>query len=356
MAKIISFFNHKGGVGKTTLVHNLGCALSNIEKKRVLLVDADPQMNLTASVYGLSTTTEYSEEENSKWREFNSTYTSIDTLISNVITSNNDNYHIFKKDNLHLIPSSLNLASLESDIVDMIKRNNQLDIGKFHDIEVFFRKQLGEEYDFILIDFCPSASSAINAIFMMMSDFFMVPVSPTFFSLQAIDNLESVFKNWVNLLQNQKRTTTTNGLSFTPKFLGIVVCMSKRRTTQGIERFTQATNEWTDLVNMRVKSFQQYNQDIGRSISEEKFKQIFPNREPFVIEKCCDFAMEIRTYAELKGIAEINLQENDLPKRTSYRKDKKGETEYVNQNIETLRIFKTSIQYIAKNLLKLLED
>ncbi|MDD5323662.1 MAG: ParA family protein, partial [Methylococcales bacterium] len=68
MGKIISFFNHKGGVGKTTLVHNLGFILADRGYK-VLLIDADPQMNLTAAMYGLSTSVEYSTDEDSKWNE-----------------------------------------------------------------------------------------------------------------------------------------------------------------------------------------------------------------------------------------------------------------------------------------------
>jgi chromosome partitioning protein len=60
--KVISLFNHKGGVGKTTLVHNLAFALGDLGQ-RVLLIDADPQMNLTASMYGLSTSVEYGMDE-----------------------------------------------------------------------------------------------------------------------------------------------------------------------------------------------------------------------------------------------------------------------------------------------------
>src|SRR4051812_27035095 len=48
MAKVISFINYKGGVGKTTTTFHVGCALAMFEpKKRVLLIDADPQTNLT---------------------------------------------------------------------------------------------------------------------------------------------------------------------------------------------------------------------------------------------------------------------------------------------------------------------
>lgn len=68
MGKIITFFNHKGGVSKTTLVHNLGFMLAD-KGCKVLLIDADPQMNLTAAIYGLSTSTEsYSNIANNLMR------------------------------------------------------------------------------------------------------------------------------------------------------------------------------------------------------------------------------------------------------------------------------------------------
>ena len=65
---IINFFNHKGGAGKTTLVHNLGFILAD-KGHRVLLIDADPQMNLTAAMYDLSISVEYSPDTDSKWNK-----------------------------------------------------------------------------------------------------------------------------------------------------------------------------------------------------------------------------------------------------------------------------------------------
>lgn len=52
MVKIISFFNHKGGVSKTTTTFNIGCKLA--QTKRVLLVDGDPQANLTGLMCGFN--------------------------------------------------------------------------------------------------------------------------------------------------------------------------------------------------------------------------------------------------------------------------------------------------------------
>ena len=75
MGNIITVFSHKGGVGKTTLIHNVGFLLAN-KGKRVLLIDADPQMNLTAAVAGLSTGTEYTESS-SLWKDFLTSYTNL---------------------------------------------------------------------------------------------------------------------------------------------------------------------------------------------------------------------------------------------------------------------------------------
>lgn len=47
MTKIISFINYKGGVGKTTTTYHIGCALALYHNKKVLLIDVDPQTNLT---------------------------------------------------------------------------------------------------------------------------------------------------------------------------------------------------------------------------------------------------------------------------------------------------------------------
>lgn len=61
-------------------------------------------------------------------------------------------------------------------------------------------KKYQKEYDFVLIDTSPSASSIINALLVMSSDYFIAPVSPSFFSLQAIDNLSTIFNNWTDEL------------------------------------------------------------------------------------------------------------------------------------------------------------
>ncbi len=358
MAKIISFFNHKGGVGKTTTVHNLACALRKLEQK-VLVIDADPQMNLTAKIYGFSTSMEYTEEVGSTWRDYNEKYTSLDKLIYNIFTNEAKTITIYKqevlsKGCLHLIPSSFHLAQLEMDIVDIIKRNNQLDSGKIYAVERFFKEEIGKDYDFILIDFSPSASSIINALFMMMSDYFIVPTSPTIFCLQAIENLESVFKNWSQTLSNHKQTSTEKGLSFQPRFLGLIISLVKRRTIKGITNPTSGTKKWIELVNKRIKNFYAYAQDNDRTITKDEFKKIFLESEPFLIKYSYDFTLELRTKAEELGKSEFDLEENEIPNaRLSKRKGLDGNDEYVQQYLETLKLLKETFEYIAKGLITL---
>ncbi len=66
MAKIISVFSHKGGVGKTTFIYNLAYQLAS-KNQKVLLVDADSQMNLTASVHGMSHQIDYLTKKGEEW-------------------------------------------------------------------------------------------------------------------------------------------------------------------------------------------------------------------------------------------------------------------------------------------------
>ena len=361
MAKIISFFNHKGGVGKTTAIYNLAFSLAK-RRIKTLTIDADPQMNLTAYLFGLSTTTQYSEEQLSQWRNFNEKYTSLEYILTQVIQKEELKLNLFSKktrncsNQVDLVKSSISLSSLEFDITDIIKRNNQLDYGIFPNIESYIRDNLGKEYDLILIDLSPSASSSINGILMLLSDYFIVPASPTLFSLQAIDNLSNVFKNWKNLLNKYSRTKTTKGLSFSPKFLGLLIVMAKRRAYKGKIHPTKATVFWKKFVNKSVYEFVKYAHDSSNTITAAEFKKIFPDKDPFIIDICYDFTNELRNMSEQKGlsIVEIKKEDKDFPKTTSKRKDEEGREIQINQFEESLNLIQKSYSTISKSLISLL--
>lgn len=314
MAKIISFFNHKGGVGKTTLVHNLAFALADIGQK-VLIIDADPQMNLTAAMYGLSTSIDYSIEEESKWMQHRNKFISIKEYFDNEfgISEEKISKPFFSKKSkydekgiVELLSGDLNLTELEANLYGAIKSGNALNRKILSTFEASIRKF--KNYDFILIDTPPSSSSIINALMVLCGDYFIAPTAPSFFSLQAIDNLSSIVQNWMNMVIGFQETMGNPGLNIKMKFLGIVVQMAKR-----FKGVSSATEKWVSDVNINTKRFHNYAITLGKSITEEEFKKIFSNEganghsSPFIIEKCCDFTPQLRTIAEHFGIPVIYL-------------------------------------------------
>lgn len=315
MAKIITFFNHKGGVGKTTLVHNLGFLLAD-RGQRVLLIDADPQMNLTAAMYGLSTSVEYSTDETSKWSQNVEKYISLSEHLNIYLKGKKSSKKRFRRDStrgngyIELISGAINIAEIEADLFGIVKNRNAFTEEIPYKFEQAIRKHK-QEYDIILVDTAPSASSIINALMMMSTDYFITPVAPSFFSLQAVDNLSAIFNNWVKLLGEYQTTQSFRGLSFQPKFLGLVVQMAKRFSGGSIKEgksYSNSTEKWVKDVNTSVKRFQHFAVQRGMSVSEEGFMKVFGTETiPFIIEKCCDFTSQLRSIAEKAGVPVVHL-------------------------------------------------
>lgn len=331
MAKIISFFNHKGGVGKTTLVHNLAFALADLDKK-VLVIDGDPQMNLTAAMFGLSTSIEYSEEENSKWKILKDKNLSIFEYLQNKLQQGSISKPFFnskilstsQKQTVDLLCGDINLPTIEAELFGILKSNNSFNRNIVSNFEKSI-KDFKENYDFILIDTSPSASSIINSLLIFSSDYFLAPTSQSFFSIQAIDNLSNVFDNWLSLINGFYTAIGLKGLSLNVKFLGIIIQMAKRYKSSG----STAATRWIGEVNTSIKRFEKYAARKDFIITEEEFMKIFKNKgandfksQPFIIEKCCDFTPMLRSIAEHFGIPVIYLTQELCNKYVKEHNDK----------------------------------
>lgn len=316
MGKMISFFNHKGGVGKTTLAYNVGFALAQKlqeSDKKVLLIDADSQMNLTSSVYGFATDTEYTPDVESKWNEMVKKYLSIKDVVNASIT--NEEYDADKiyypskhLANLHLLSGSLDLPSVESELLTFANAGGENIKKIFARIEHNIRKLL-HEYEYIIVDTAPSANSVVNAILVMISDYFIAPVTPSFYSMQAIQHLPSIISNWrTKMLDKVRRVARIEGgVSCDVKFLGICVQMVRpfagKRNIKGI---SHAHYEWSGNINTSCIGF-----NSSDKVDENIFKKIFPNQNPFVVQLCRDVAADLRSISEKCGKPVICITQDD---------------------------------------------
>lgn len=326
MAEIITLFSHKGGVGKTTAAQNIAVSLTK-RGKNVLLIDADAQMNLTSSVLGLSDSVEYAETNESKWNQLCAEYTNIkdyldwytakDTRIKeldiklfdyNPKNIYPDLFQAQERGILSLLLGHIKIFEIEATLYNISKTVR--DSNKFYLIQEGIKSLAswnGRKYDYIIVDTSPSASSILNGTLLMMSDYFLCPVLPNFFSLQAIDNLQEIVKHWVSSLDDFRATTNTRGLTFAPKFIGIVINVAKRFKKDNSREVTKYAEKWREKINTSVNKFCKYAFDCDRLLTKDKFAVAFPDSSPYIISEICDFTGNLRSVGEITGIPIVDL-------------------------------------------------
>ena len=174
MSKTIAVVNQKGGVGKTTTAVNL-CAALGAKGKRILLVDIDPQGNSTSG-FGVNK------------RDLGDSAYEVLTGAADIGNAIIDTDY----KNVSLVPSKIDLAGAEIEIIEMPKRERLLRAAL---------AGVTEDYDYIFLD-CPPSLGLITLNALTAADTFLVPVQPEYYALEGLSQLMATVRR-VKRMYNQ---------------------------------------------------------------------------------------------------------------------------------------------------------
>ncbi len=245
MGKTIAIANQKGGVGKTTTSINLSASLA-AKGKKVLIIDTDPQGN-TTSGFGI----DKNDLDNTLYELILGECSIRDCIISNVI------------ENVSVVPSNVNLAAAEIELIGVDKKEyilkNEVDYIK-------------DDYDFIIID-CPPSLNMLTINSMTTADSVLVPIQCEYYALEGLSQLIHT----VNLVKAR--------LNPDLEMEGVVFTMYDSRTNlsmQVVENVKQNLNQrvYNTLIprNIRLAEAPSYGMPINmydsKSAGAEAYMQL----------------------------------------------------------------------------------
>ncbi|CAM4448086.1 ParA family protein [Paenibacillus tarimensis] len=249
--KVVTFFNNKGGVGKTTTVVNLASYLSIKENKRVLLLDLDPQSNSTQLIIPVE-----------RWGEFYSDlpvkktiYNYFEEMDEGEARLEYYDIPVKAEDNeyqIDMIPGHPRLAMIDDRMSKSWNGTIGQDKGELRKLNWLkqFKVWVSQfEYDYVFIDVGPSLG-ALNRSILLNTDYFFTPMGSDIFSLMGIENISTWMNQWMELYQDA------------------LVNLQKNDRVFDINRFSEKY-----YVNIDVKSSCRF---LGYSIqqySKRKFKE-----------------------------------------------------------------------------------
>ncbi len=262
--KSIAIFNNKGGVGKTTLLANLAAYLALRKGRAVLIVDGDPQCNVTQLMF--------SDVEVDRLYGSRETFT-IDKIIHPLATGKGYSKEIAPQNRvdfgLDIIIGDPQLALRE----DLLARDWSQSIGgdtRGLRTSYVFAELLSRcaHYDYVFFDVGPSLG-AINRSVLLACDFFISPMSIDIFSLRAIENIRQSIEKWRKQLKTaltevEDPESLPEGIEkeFTIRFLGYVTQQYIAKTTGEGERQAVAAYEkimrkvWPTIKTNFIKHLQ----------------------------------------------------------------------------------------------------
>ena len=208
MAYILTLANQKGGVGKTTTAVNLAAFLGK-KKKKVLVIDLDPQGNATSGL-GIDKS-------------------ELDSTIYDVLVNEEpmaDSIWEASAANVSICPTNINLAGAEIELVNVMSREQVLKSAL---------APVKDDYDYIIID-CPPSLSILTINALTASDGIIIPIQGEYYALEGLTQLVDT----INIVKKK--------LNKNLSILGVVLTMFDRRTQLTRQVEEEVSNYFGDKV------------------------------------------------------------------------------------------------------------
>jgi cellulose biosynthesis protein BcsQ len=275
----LALFNHKGGVGKTTLTVNLAAALASLGK-RVLLVDADPQCNLTSYLVEADIVDKWLDmSDTSKGQTIWSAlkpYTDPNSPDGSQEVDPSE-----RMNNIFLLPGDIKLSDFEQELdqiwIDCLQRRPRGFRGASAISEIVNKIAIKKKIDYIFYDVGPNIGP-LNRIILLDCDFFIVPAACDLFSVRALKTLGKSLYSWINDWQviSQLAPDDVMLLPGQPKFLGYI--LQRFRMYGGVisEKFQSYVIKLEKSIHSDVvKVLRQIDKELaGGTLSQSKLGQV----------------------------------------------------------------------------------
>lgn len=234
----IAFFNNKGGVGKTTLVYHLGHMMGE-QGHQVLMVDLDPQSNLTAMCLS-------EERLEQLWPISADRRLSVLGCVRPILRGIGDiqDPHVESlAPGLSLIPGDLGLSTFEDKLSDAWPRALDKDeaafrtLSSFHRLTAIATRQRNAEI--VFFDVGPNLG-AINRTALLAADFVVTPLSPDLFSMQGLRNLGPTLRDWRQSWQDRLNRSPAEDLDLPTgrmQPLGYIVMQAGMRLSRPVRAY-----------------------------------------------------------------------------------------------------------------------
>lgn len=220
----IALYNHKGGVGKTTLLVNISAALADLNK-RVLLVDTDPQCNLTS--YLIDSDVVDNWLDNSDSNNGVTIWSALKPFVDGL--GSVKNIKIPERfEGVYLLPGDIRLSEFEQELnqiwIDCLQRKSRGFNGASAISEIVNNLAIKENVDFVFYDVGPNIGP-LNRVVLLDCDYFIVPAACDLFSVRALKTLGKSLFDWISEWQIISQLAPDNAMLLPgkPKYLGYIL-------------------------------------------------------------------------------------------------------------------------------------